>query len=270
MYYLVYVMINRINGKRYVGAHQTNDLNDGYFGSGLGLRRAIDKYGACNFVRYILKHCDNADDMYKTEQNIVNIDIVNNPNYYNMTLGGVGGFYHINSDNDRINCMKYPEVVEKVSRAIRAKHSTNPEYYKQISITNLEKASMANTGSKNSKETVQKRINSIKEYYKEHDHVLKGKPMKENHRKKIQESWDSHRREKQSKRMKKRINDGLDMGQWTRGKNHSPETKKKMSDAAKDRKPDRDVVCPHCDKQGKLRAMRRWHFDNCRLKSDDI
>lgn len=26
------------------------------------------------------------------------------------------------------------------------------------------------------------------------------------------------------------------------------------------------IVCPHCKKEGQARAMKRWHFDNCKDK----
>ena len=33
------------NGKIYIGVHKTEDMNDGYMGSGKVLKRAIEKYG---------------------------------------------------------------------------------------------------------------------------------------------------------------------------------------------------------------------------------
>lgn len=30
--------------------------------------------------------------------------------------------------------------------------------------------------------------------------------------------------------------------------------------------PNNFVNCPHCGKYGQFRAMKRWHFDNCKLK----
>jgi hypothetical protein len=46
MYKLVYKTVNNISNKIYVGVHSTEDLDDGYLGSGLLLNRAIKKNGA--------------------------------------------------------------------------------------------------------------------------------------------------------------------------------------------------------------------------------
>ena len=43
MYYFIYETTNHENGKKYRGRHQTNDLNDGYLGSGTYLKKAIEK-----------------------------------------------------------------------------------------------------------------------------------------------------------------------------------------------------------------------------------
>lgn len=44
MYFYIYKITNNINGKYYIGQHGTEDLNDGYMGSGVKLQRAIAKY----------------------------------------------------------------------------------------------------------------------------------------------------------------------------------------------------------------------------------
>ena len=43
MYYIVYKTTNKINGKIYVGMHETNKINDVYLGSGWNLLQAINK-----------------------------------------------------------------------------------------------------------------------------------------------------------------------------------------------------------------------------------
>jgi len=61
------------------------------------------------------------------------------------------------------------------------------------------------------------------------------------------------------------------------GKKHSAETVDKIRTqsliVAKERYENsathinkQEVSCPHCDKRGQLRAMKRWHFENCSRK----
>lgn len=98
MYYIIYQITNKINGKIYIGAHQTNDINDGYMGSGKLLKRAISKYGIEQFVKEIIYEFDNACDMFLKEKELVTADFVNDETTYNIAEGGHGGFHHINSN----------------------------------------------------------------------------------------------------------------------------------------------------------------------------
>ena len=44
-YYYLYKITNLINNKFYIGVHETDNINDGYMGSGRAIRAAIEKYG---------------------------------------------------------------------------------------------------------------------------------------------------------------------------------------------------------------------------------
>jgi hypothetical protein len=97
MHYYLYEIKNNINGKVYVGVHKTTNLNDGYMGSGVRIRRAINKYGIENFTKTIIKTFTNTIDMYLEESLMVNEDFVKSSETYNVRVGGQGGFEYINS-----------------------------------------------------------------------------------------------------------------------------------------------------------------------------
>lgn len=92
MFYTIYKITNQINGKYYIGKHQTRDLDDGYMGSGKLLKRAIAKYGLENFKKEILHVFDNEAEMNAKERELV----VVNESTYNLNEGGKGGFSYIN------------------------------------------------------------------------------------------------------------------------------------------------------------------------------
>lgn len=91
MFYTTYVITNKINGKKYIGVHKTNNLDDGYMGSGKLIRRAIQKYGIKNFTKEISGIWNSEKEAYNAESNMVNNEIVENDMYYNQTIGGRGG-----------------------------------------------------------------------------------------------------------------------------------------------------------------------------------
>jgi hypothetical protein len=53
-----------------------------------------------------------------------------------------------------------------------------------------------------------------------------------------------------------------------KGKPMSAATKQKISVALK--KPKRKATCPHCNLTGGSNAMKRYHFDNCKEKTNEL
>ena len=84
-YYLIYQTTNLVNGKIYVGQHQTYNLDDGYIGSGTLLQKAIQKYGIDKFERKILYYCQSEEELNAKEREIVNEDFVNRKDTYDQS-----------------------------------------------------------------------------------------------------------------------------------------------------------------------------------------
>lgn len=79
-----------MNGKIYIGKHSTENLDDGYLGSGVLLHKAIQKYGRESFNREIIEYLESSEDALLRESEIVDIDFVNRDDTYNLRCGGDG------------------------------------------------------------------------------------------------------------------------------------------------------------------------------------
>lgn len=99
MKHIVYLTTNTINGKKYIGKHSTNSIDfDGYLGSGKALLASLEKYGKENFTRETLYSFNNEEEAFLKESELVTQDIVLDRNYYNLTLGGFGNPFSLNSN----------------------------------------------------------------------------------------------------------------------------------------------------------------------------
>ncbi len=94
-YNYIYKTTNLINNKIYIGVHSTNNLNDGYLGSGKLLNRSINVHGKENFKKEILRQYPTSEIAYKVENKIVNLKFVKDQNTYNTKIGGDGGWDHL-------------------------------------------------------------------------------------------------------------------------------------------------------------------------------
>ena len=95
----IYQTKNLINGKTYVGVHATNNLNDGYLGSGCRLLNSIKKHGRKNFVMIPMCFFNTIEEAYKEEAWVVNEDWVKSRDNYNVALGGGTGLSNFGESN---------------------------------------------------------------------------------------------------------------------------------------------------------------------------
>lgn len=128
-----------VNKKIYIGLHATKNLNDGYLGSGVFLKKAIKKYGKDNFTKEILFIFNNKKDMITKEKEIVNEGFIKRKDTYNMTKGGFG--LSTLSESERIKAIKKMKLTKQNLnyKKISKKRITNmlnndPDCFKKIGI----------------------------------------------------------------------------------------------------------------------------------------
>lgn len=94
MYGFVYVTTNHINGKKYIGQKRYDKANKwkSYIGSGIYLKRAINKYGSENFSKEIIEDCETKEYLDEREKYWIEYyDAVKSNKFYNIASGGDGG-----------------------------------------------------------------------------------------------------------------------------------------------------------------------------------
>lgn len=89
-FHIIYKTTNLVDGTFYIGRHSTRILEDEYLGSGTHLRRAVKKYGKSFFKRDILEFAASLQSLKIREKEIVNEELLCNPQCINLRKGGDG------------------------------------------------------------------------------------------------------------------------------------------------------------------------------------
>jgi hypothetical protein len=94
-HYIYKITRNDGSGKYYIGMHSTDDLEDGYFGSGQLLWKSIKKHGKEKHSKEILEHLSSREALKFREKQIVNEELLGDKLCMNLKLGGEGGWDHV-------------------------------------------------------------------------------------------------------------------------------------------------------------------------------
>ena len=92
-YHYIY-KITRDDGRYYIGMHSTDDLEDGYFGSGKLITRSIKKHGLGRHSKEILEFLPSRDTLRDREKELITEEMRDDPLCMNIAPGGQpAGFF---------------------------------------------------------------------------------------------------------------------------------------------------------------------------------
>lgn len=113
MFFLIYKITNTLNNKIYIGKHITHDKNDNYMGSGVALKKDIQKFGLKYFKKEILFECKDEKELNEFESTLVNEEFIQRNDTYNLITGGDGGWGYINNNHLNNKNKQYKKAIEK-------------------------------------------------------------------------------------------------------------------------------------------------------------
>jgi hypothetical protein len=204
------------------------------------------------------------------------------------------------TENNRNKMLASLWMMSNIKNEHQQRYIVNSKIYEAIKIKAAKEFSKNLTGRKLSEETKRKisqtrkekiksgeiKVNENKEKYKQIAEKRKGKSHNEQTKKKI---GDAHRGKTISTEQKEHLS------KLNAGKSVTKETKTKISNRMKEqyangertpvlgmkgkklskeakekmRKPKTRGYCPHCNKEGPLNSLKRYHYNNCKFEGNN-
>lgn len=233
-----YVLECLPTGKRYYGVRFAKgcgpwDLWVTYFTSCRAVKREIKTHGKASFIARVRKTFKSIDAARRWENKVLlRLGIPSNKKWYNRTNNAAIG--------DQTGVVRSPETRRKMSASKLG--SLNPQYGRPG--TNLGKPVPVEMRRRISRVLTGRKRGPCPDQWKRAISLAKtGKK-----RAPFSDEW--------------RRNMGLSRAgskHWNFGKHFSEESKSKMRSANSVK-----VTCPSCGLKGGIRAMRRYHFENCK------
>ena len=229
MYHFIYKTTSN-SGKYYIGRHSTNNINDGYYGSGKWIRSLKNK---SDLKREIIEYCKE-DDIKKIEQSHLN-EHVGKENCMNFNLSPVGFSSGLLNPSHSVS--------EKIRRKNVFLGDKNPAKRQEVrkKMSEAQKGRLSPNKGKKMSDDFKLKISNAR----------KGLKYSEEGRKKLSES-----RKKDYAEGRRGIPSSL-------GIKHSEESKRLQSEKAKLRP---KMKCLYCDVVATKPLLSRFHNDKCKNK----
>ena len=114
-YHYIYKTTCNVTNRYYIGMHSTDDLDDGYIGSGKQLWHSINYHSRDEHSIEILEFLPNRESLKKRESEIVTEELLSDDMCMNLVLGGEGGWHRF------------------ANEGFMRKMNTDPEFRKRFS-----------------------------------------------------------------------------------------------------------------------------------------
>jgi len=253
VYGYIYMTINLINGKKYVGQRKKNKLDLSYCGTGVYLKKAVNKYGRENFINGIIEYCESFEELNKKEKYWIKFHETMTPCGYNLTEGGEGISKYKHTKETISKISKSGKIAQgslkarALNRERQIKRLTDPiERMKHKAVQNRPDVKL-----KISKSQIKRMLNP-------------------KNRERISKSLTGRHLSEETKNKISKGTSGVNNPMFE--KKQSKEAKEKISKANKGNKAWNKgkigpiVKCPYCGKSGYEAGMKSHHFKNCKFK----
>lgn len=175
-HHIIYKTTCLITGKWYIGMHSTDNLDDGYQGSGTHLWFSIRKHGKECHETEILEHCVDRSSLILREKELVNEETLKHELCMNLMTGGSAG-----PEFKKPTTEETSKKISKNSKAMWDKRKAEGYIPPPQKPEHVAKRAAGNTGKTRTEEQRKNLLAGQERYYKTIDHEILAERAKKSH-----------------------------------------------------------------------------------------